>query len=145
MSDRIGTLDVERDADGRPVFVTTDGTRLTADELAAQLERRDPGQSWWQTLFDVTAPAGLLMVGLGLLGQVLFTGRMIVQWLASEKHKRSTVPVAFWWMSLAGASLLLIYFIWRRDIVGVLGQGTGWAIYARNLTLIHRRPPQAAE
>ncbi|MEM8872751.1 MAG: lipid-A-disaccharide synthase N-terminal domain-containing protein [Planctomycetota bacterium] len=78
------------------------------------------------------------MVGLGLFGQVLFTGRMLVQWLVSEKQKRSTVPVVFWWMSLGGASLLLIYFVWRRDIVGVLGQGTGWGIYARNLWLIHK-------
>jgi lipid-A-disaccharide synthase-like uncharacterized protein len=67
-------------------------------------------------------------VGLGLLGQVLFTGRMLVQWLASEKQKRSVVPVAFWWMSLIGATMLLVYFTWRRDIVGVLGQATGWFI-----------------
>ena len=70
-------------------------------------------------------------VGLGLLGQVLFTGRMIVQWLASEKQKRSVIPVAFWWMSLGGATMLIISFIWRVDIVGILGQATGWFIYLR--------------
>ncbi|HAI14296.1 MAG TPA: hypothetical protein DCM28_21505, partial [Phycisphaerales bacterium] len=73
-----------------------------------------------------------MWVAVGLLGQVLFTGRMIVQWIASEKSKRSVVPTAFWWMSLIGASMLITYFIWRKDVVGVLGQATGWFIYVRN-------------
>ncbi|HHQ49151.1 MAG TPA: hypothetical protein ENK19_09765 [Acidobacteria bacterium] len=81
-----------------------------------------------------------MWVALGLLGQVLFTGRMVVQWLVSEKRKRSVVPVIFWWMSLGGATMLLIYFLWRKDIVGVLGQSTGWFIYSRNLWLIYRHP-----
>ncbi|MEM6911223.1 MAG: lipid-A-disaccharide synthase N-terminal domain-containing protein [Verrucomicrobiota bacterium] len=83
---------------------------------------------------------GLFWVGLGLLGQFLFTGRMIVQWLASEKQKRSVVPTAFWWMSLGGSSLLIIYFTWRVDIVGILGQSTGWFIYLRNLWFIYKKP-----
>ena len=87
-------------------------------------------------MLNITSPAGLLWVGLGLLGQVLFTGRMLVQWLASERSKRSVVPEAFWWMSFAGATLLLAYFTWRGDVVGVLGQGAGWFIYLRNLYLI---------
>jgi lipid-A-disaccharide synthase-like uncharacterized protein len=77
-------------------------------------------------------------VALGLGGQLLFTGRMLVQWFASEKSKRSVIPVAFWWMSLIGSTMLLIYFIWRRDIVGIIGQATGWVIYIRNLVLIRR-------
>ena len=64
---------------------------------------------------------------------------MLVQWLTSEKSKRSVVPVSFWWMSLVGATMLLVYFIWRRDIVGILGQATGWIIYIRNLVLIIAR------
>ncbi len=86
---------------------------------------------------NISTRLGIAWVGLGLLGQVLFTGRMVVQWLASERHKRSVVPVAFWWMSLIGATMLIIYFTWRKDIVGVLGQATGWFIYIRNLRLIH--------
>jgi len=84
----------------------------------------------------------------GLSGQVLFTGRMLVQWVVSERSKRSVVPTAFWWMSLCGASMLVIYFIWRKDIVGVLGQCTGWTIYVRNLWLIYagqRHTPTATE
>jgi lipid-A-disaccharide synthase-like uncharacterized protein len=63
---------------------------------------------------------------------------MLIQWFASEKSGRSVIPVAFWWMSLIGATMLLVYFIWRRDIVGILGQATGWGIYVRNLVLIRR-------
>lgn len=78
-------------------------------------------------------------VALGLLGQGLFAGRMLVQWLVSERERRSVVPVAFWWLSLAGASLLLAYFLWRRDPVGVVGQTTGWIVYFRNLVLLGQR------
>jgi len=92
-------------------------------------------------LFNITKPIGIAWVGLGLLGQVLFTGRMLVQWLASEKNRRSVVPTAFWWMSLAGGAMLFSYFVWRKDIVGVLGQSTGVFIYARNLILIYRPRP----
>jgi lipid-A-disaccharide synthase-like uncharacterized protein len=63
---------------------------------------------------------------------------MLLQWLVSERSRRSVVPVGFWWLSLLGASMLLVYFVWRRDIVGVVGQSTGWIIYGRNLWLIYR-------
>ncbi|HRC84950.1 MAG TPA: lipid-A-disaccharide synthase N-terminal domain-containing protein [Thermoanaerobaculia bacterium] len=81
---------------------------------------------------------GLAWVGLGLAGQLLFTGRMLLQWLASERERRSVVPVGFWWLSVAGSTLLVAYFLWRKDLVGVLGQGAGWVIYLRNLWLIYR-------
>jgi lipid-A-disaccharide synthase-like uncharacterized protein len=69
---------------------------------------------------------------------------MLLQWLVSERTRRSVVPVGFWWLSLVGASMLLVYFIWRRDIVGVLGQCAGWVVYGRNLWLIHREHRAAA-
>ena len=72
------------------------------------------------------------------MGQVMFTFRMVVQWWASEKHKRSVVPVSFWWGSLFGGALLFAYFVWRKDIVGVVGQSTGVFVYTRNLVLIHQ-------
>lgn len=111
---------------------------LTPDEFTAYLYESRTRSGWIETLFNITSPIGIAWVTIGLLGQVLFTGRMLVQWFASEKSGRSVVPVAFWWMSLIGASMLLIYFIWRRDIVGILGQATGWGIYVRNLVLIRR-------
>jgi len=65
-------------------------------------------------------------------------GRMLVQWFASERSKRSVIPVSFWWMSLIGSTMLLVYFIWRRDAVGIIGQGLGWVVYVRNLFLIRK-------
>lgn len=85
---------------------------------------------------DVLAtPMGLL----GLLGQALFFSRFLVQWLASEKKGRSVVPLSFWYLSIGGGGLLLIYALWRKDPVIVLGQAVGLFVYVRNLMLIHRR------
>jgi len=79
---------------------------------------------------------------LGFSGQALFFMRFFVQWLYSEKHKRSIIPVAFWYFSIAGSSLLLIYALIRRDIVFIVGQATGFTIYTRNLVLIAREKRQ---
>ncbi|PWW02272.1 lipid-A-disaccharide synthase-like uncharacterized protein [Hoeflea marina] len=73
---------------------------------------------------------------LGFVAQAMFTMRFVVQWLASEKAKRSVMPVAFWFFSLAGGTLLFIYAIQRQDPVFIAGQGLGLLIYARNLMLI---------
>ena len=111
---------------------------LTPDEFSRFYYGQQTSRGWLSAIFNITSPVGLAWVALGLGGQLLFTGRMLVQWFASEKSKRSVIPVAFWWMSLIGSSMLLIYFIWRRDIVGIIGQATGWVIYIRNLVLINR-------
>ena len=115
---------------------------LTPSEFTARLYHDRATRPWWARLLNVSSAFGIAWVALGLLGQALFAGRMIVQWLVSERSKRSVVPVAFWWMSLGGASMLLTYFVWRKDVVGVLGQGTGWMIYLRNLALIYSRRPK---
>jgi lipid-A-disaccharide synthase-like uncharacterized protein len=111
---------------------------LSPEEFAKFYYDQRRSRGWISTIFNITSPAGLAWVALGLGGQLLFTGRMLVQWLTSEKERRSVIPVSFWWMSLTGATMLLVYFIWRRDIVGILGQATGWVIYVRNLVLIRR-------
>lgn len=92
----------------------------------------------WLRLLNIGSPLGAAWVALGLLGQLAFASRMLVQWLASERLGRSVVPVVFWWLSLVGASMLLAYFVWRKDVVGVLGQSAGFLVYSRNLWLIHR-------
>lgn len=74
----------------------------------------------------------------GLLGQVFFSGRFLVQWIASEKTGKSIVPIAFWYLSVGGGGLLLVYAIMRKDPVFILGQGGGLLIYLRNLYLIYR-------
>ena len=82
-----------------------------------------------------------LWLAVGLLGQLLFTSRFLVQWVASERRRQSVVPTAFWWLSLGGAALLLAYAIYRRDPVFILGQAFGFVVYTRNLVLIGRRHP----
>jgi lipid-A-disaccharide synthase-like uncharacterized protein len=79
-------------------------------------------------------------VGVGLLGQALFSARFIVQWLASERRRQSVVPRQFWYFSIGGGLVLLVYSIYRRDVVFILGQGAGLFIYARNLYFIRRDP-----
>jgi lipid-A-disaccharide synthase-like uncharacterized protein len=80
-----------------------------------------------------------LWLAIGFLGQLMFTSRFLVQWITSERRRRSVVPTAFWWLSLGGASLLLAYAVWRRDPVFILGQAFGFVVYTRNLILIGRR------
>lgn len=90
---------------------------------------------------DVLAnPMGMV----GMLGQVLFFSRFLVQWIDSEKKGKSTVPISFWWFSIGGGSLLLWYAIWRKDPVITLGQLVGLFVYTRNLMLIHRPKPAPA-
>ena len=140
-ADRVYLLEHE---DGGLNYLITldDGTQqqLTPNEFAHRLFHDQQSRGFFEILLNVTSPAGFLWVTLGLLGQLLFTGRMVVQWLVSEKNRRSVVPPAFWWMSLIGATMLLVYFLWRKEPIGVLGQATGWFIYVRNLWLIYRSP-----
>jgi lipid-A-disaccharide synthase-like uncharacterized protein len=77
-------------------------------------------------------------LAVGFAGQGLFTARFLVQWAVSEKRKASVVPVAFWWLSLAGGSALLAYAIHREDPVIILGQAMGLFVYVRNLMLVSK-------
>lgn len=83
-----------------------------------------------------------VIIGFG--GQMLFTARFLIQWIASERAGRSTVPIAFWWFSMGGGAVLLSYAIHRGDPVFILGQSMGVFIYARNLWLIRREKHLAA-
>ena len=87
--------------------------------------------------FHVDSVAEFWWVILGLSGQLLFTARFLVQWIASERARQSVVPVAFWYLSIGGGLILFGYAIYRRDPVFILGQSMGIVIYARNLWLIH--------
>ncbi len=81
----------------------------------------------------------VLWIGIGLLGQAMFSARFLIQWLASERVKQSIVPDLFWYFSLSGGLILLTYAIHKKDPVFILGQGTGILIYARNLYFIYRQ------
>lgn len=85
-----------------------------------------------------------IMIFVGFGGQGLFAMRFIVQWLRSERENRSVIPLAFWYFSVGGGLVLLLYALWRQDPVIICGQGLGLFIYARNLYFI-LRPKQAAE
>ncbi len=84
-----------------------------------------------------------IWVGIGFGGQALFFGRFFVQWIASERARRSVIPLSFWWFSIGGGSVLLLYAIHRRDPVFIAGQATGLLIYLRNLLLIRRERAEA--
>ena len=79
-----------------------------------------------------------IMLVVGFAGQGLFAMRFILQWLTSEGQGRSVIPVAFWYFSIGGGSVLLLYAIWRQDPVIICGQGLGLLIYLRNLYFIYR-------
>jgi lipid-A-disaccharide synthase-like uncharacterized protein len=79
-----------------------------------------------------------LWLGVGLFGQAFFSARFLVQWIASERKKQSVVPVYFWYFSIGGGIMLLLYAIYRLDPVFILGQGTGLFVYLRNLYFIRR-------
>ena len=128
------------DGTHRARLATREGPlELSGEEFLARVYNEHSHRPWWMLILNITTPIGIAWVVLGLGGQVMFTGRMIVQLFASEKTQRSVVPPAFWWMSLIGATMLLIYFAWRKDIVGIIGQSIGWVIYIRNLQLIYAK------
>ncbi len=79
---------------------------------------------------------------IGFIGQAFFSGRFLVQWIASERARRSVVPAAFWFFSVGGGVTLLFYAIYRQDPVFIFGQAGGLLIYARNLYFIIREKRQ---
>ena len=85
----------------------------------------------------------LAWIVIGFIGQALFSMRFVVQWIASERLKRSIIPQAFWYFSLAGGLTLLAYAIHKQDPVFIAGQGLGLAVYLRNLYLIRSGRQQA--
>lgn len=98
---------------------------IRIDARDGQVDPLDAGLSWYWLAF-------------GFGAQLLFTARMLVQWIASERAKASVVPSAFWILSAIGGLMLLAYFLRRGDPVGVTGQALGLTIYARNLIFIRR-------
>ena len=81
----------------------------------------------------------------GFVGQATFGGRFILQWIVSEYRKRSHVPTAFWFMSLIGSLVLLVYSIHRREPIFVLGFSINTLIYVRNIHLIYKHKNASGE
>ncbi|MGD8379726.1 MAG: lipid-A-disaccharide synthase N-terminal domain-containing protein [Gammaproteobacteria bacterium] len=89
--------------------------------------------------------AKYLWLFVGFAGQALFSMRFLVQWLSSERERRSVIPVAFWYFSVGGGATLLAYAIHKADPVFILGQASGLFIYLRNLHLILNEKRQQKE
>lgn len=86
-----------------------------------------------------------LLTLFGMIGNVLFTVRMLIQWLSSEKNKKSVVPVSFWWISLAGTLVFIVYAYLRHELPFILGYAVTLVPYVRNLAIHYRphRPPRS--
>lgn len=95
-------------------------------------------------LMDVLVRRADWWLFLGFAAQALFTMRFLVQWIASERLGRSVIPVAFWYFSIGGGILLLIYALDRRDAVFIAGQAFGVFVYMRNLYFVLRDRKAAA-
>jgi len=81
----------------------------------------------------------------GFVGQFLFAMRFLVQWICSERKQESYIPIIFWYFSISGGLILLVYAIYRQDPVFIVGQATGLIVYVRNLILIARKRPKGTE
>ena len=89
---------------------------------------------WWQNI----STQELIWLTIGMVAQLMFTLRFVVQWIASERVRRSVVPETFWYFSFAGGLMLFVYAIYRADPVFIVGQGSGLFIYSRNIYFIWR-------
>jgi lipid-A-disaccharide synthase-like uncharacterized protein len=78
-----------------------------------------------------------IWLGIGFFGQGLFFMRWVVQWISSEKKKKSEIPILFWYFSLIGGLITLIYAIYRVDPVFILAQSFGLIVYLRNIFFIY--------
>lgn len=100
--------------------------------------------AWWNAM----TPLDVIWLTVGMLGQLMFTARWFIQWIASEKARRSIVPETFWYFSFVGGLMVLAYGIYRADPVIILGQ-FGVFIYGRNLYFLLQQkrngPPAAVD
>lgn len=79
----------------------------------------------------------------GLLGNAAFASRFLIQWIASERAGESVVPKAFWYLSLVGSLILLVYAIHLQNIVFTLAYLPNGIVYVRNLILVNRKEAKA--
>ena len=96
------------------------------------------GQALGDYIYDIFVAKFDFWLAFGLIAQLAFAARFLVQWIASERAGRSIIPVTFWMFSLGGGALLLIYALYRKDPVFIAGQALGLLIYVRNLHFIRR-------
>ena len=96
------------------------------------------------TYLNTLGPREIVWIGIGFLGQFLFMMRFLWQWIQSERQRRSIIPIAFWYFSLAGGMTLFAYAVHRLDPVFITGQSLGLLVYGRNPLLIGREKRASA-
>lgn len=94
------------------------------------------GHALGDYLYDVFVAKFDFWLAFGLVAQLLFTARFLVQWISSERAGRSVVPIAFWFFSMGGGLMTLVYGIVKREPVIIVGQAMATIIYVRNIMLI---------
>ncbi|OIQ84026.1 lipid-A-disaccharide synthase [mine drainage metagenome] len=92
----------------------------------------------WHDYFTGMDSTDVAWLAIGLTGQTMFMMRFVVQWIHSERHQKSVIPVSFWYLSLVGGLTVLAYGLHRAEPVIILGQLPGTIVYTRNLMLIYR-------
>ncbi|MFN7022147.1 MAG: lipid-A-disaccharide synthase N-terminal domain-containing protein [Phycisphaerales bacterium] len=133
---------IMRDSPPSREYTRTEAEAIFGQRLIEQTVRpRGNGVFRW---LNITSWTGVVWLSIGLLGQIAFSGRMVLQWITSEKRRQSIITESFWWFSLFGSVTLFSYFVWRQDPVAMLGQASGLVIYSRNLRLIYKAKRRAA-
>jgi lipid-A-disaccharide synthase-like uncharacterized protein len=94
-------------------------------------------------IYDVFVLKFDFWLAFGIVAQLLFTARFLVQWLVSEREGQSVMPLSFWYFSMAGGAMTLVYGIVRREPIIIMGQALAVIIYVRNLMLIFRNRARA--
>ena len=103
------------------------------------------GQALGNYLYDVFVAKFDFWLAFGLIAQLFFTARFLVQWISSERAGKSVVPMAFWFFSMGGGLMTLVYGIVKREPVIIVGQALATIIYIRNIMLIVKNRGSASE
>jgi lipid-A-disaccharide synthase-like uncharacterized protein len=103
------------------------------------------GQQLWDYLYDVFVAKFDFWLAFGLIAQLFFTARFVVQWVSSERAGMSVVPMAFWFCSMGGGIMTLIYGVAKREPIIILGQALATVIYIRNIMLILKNRRRQSE
>ena len=103
------------------------------------------GQALGNYLYDVFVAKFDFWLAFGLIAQLFFTARFLVQWISSERAGKSVVPMAFWFFSMGGGLMTLVYGIVKREPVIIVGQALATIIYIRNIMLIVKNRGRASE
>jgi lipid-A-disaccharide synthase-like uncharacterized protein len=103
------------------------------------------GQALSDYLYDVFVAKFDFWLAFGLVAQLFFTARFLVQWISSERAGKSVMPVAFWFFSMGGGLMTLVYGAVKREPVIIVGQSLATIIYVRNIMLIMKHRASGSE